>query len=228
MDEILDIRKKLIKLSDKKYKNFSSSLIPNCQNMLGVRLPVLRKIAFEISNNDYYINFLNSIPLYFEETMLKGFVIGYLKKDLSEILPLTEKFIPEINNWSVCDSFAASLKTVNKNKPLFYSFMQKYLFSKKEFEIRFSLVILLFYYIEKTYLDEIFLLLHKIYLKDYYAKMAAGWLISICYIKFPIETEYFLLSNKIDTETHNKGIQKIIESTRIKKETKEKLKKLKR
>lgn len=219
------IRKKLFELSDEKYKKFSLSLLPETDNLLGVRLPILRKLAKEIIKCDYE-KFLNSKEEFFEETMLKGMVIGAMgAKVKSEYI---EHHIKKITNWSLCDSFVSSLKIINKNKPFYFSFIQKYLFSKKEFEIRFSLVVLLNYFVCENYIDEIFNILEKIYLKDYYAKMAAAWLISICYVKYKEKTLNFLNQTKIDKETLNKGIQKIIESRRVKNFEKEKLKKLKK
>lgn len=220
-----DIRKKLFELSDEKYKKFSLSLLPETNNLIGVRLPVLRKLAKEIVHLDYE-KFLNSKSEFFEETMLKGMVIGALGKNAT--VELVEAHLKEITNWSLCDSFVSSLKFINKNKPFYFSFIQKYFSSKKEFEIRFLLVVLLNYFVCEEYIDEIFNILEKVYLKDYYAKMAAAWLISICYVKFGEKTLEFLINTKIDFETFNMAIQKIIESKRVSKDEKAALKKLKK
>ena len=158
--------------------------------------------------------------------MLKGMVIGAIDGKLKT--EFIENHIKEITNWSLCDSFVSSLKIIKKNRSYYFSFLQKYLFSKKEFEIRFALVVLLNYYLDENYIDEIFVILEKIYLKDYYAKMAAAWLISLCYVKFPKKTLNFLNKTKIDNEVINKGIQKIIESRRVGNEEKQNLKKLKK
>lgn len=220
-----EIRKKLFELSDEKYKKFSLSLLPETDNLIGVRLPILRKLAKEIVHLDYE-KFLNSKSEFFEETMLKGMVIGALGKNAK--VELIEAHIKEITNWSLCDSFVSSLKFIDKNKPFYFSFIQKYLFSKKEFEIRYALVVLLNYFVCEEYIDEIFNILEKIYLKDYYAKMAAAWLISICYVKFREKTFEFLIKTKIDFETFNMGIQKIVESKRVSKDEKLALRKLKK
>ena len=106
--------------------------------------------------------------------------------------------------------------------------MQKYLNSNKEYEIRFVLVMLLNYYIEEKYLYNIFKIIEQYQYNDYYAHMGAAWLISICYIKYPKETTKFLINSNLDTKTYNKSIQKIIESNKIDKRTKNKLKTLKK
>ena len=222
------IRKRLLLEADKNYQEFSSSLLPGVHNILGVRLPVLRKIAKEIYKEDRE-SFLSTSPLYFEEKLLQSMVIGLLKEeDCSEILEKIAGFIPQIDNWSVCDCFCSSLKYTNKNKPVMWNFIKKYAFSDKEYEIRFSHVMMLNYFIEKDYLDEIFSLLNIFKSDKYYAQMGAAWLISICFIKFPNETLTFLKTTGIDNFTYNKAIQKICESFRVDKETKSKLKLLKR
>lgn len=223
---INDIRKRLEDLAEGDYQRFSASLLPNIDNVLGVRLPILRKIAKDISNSDWQ-GFLTSDAIYMEETMLQGMVIGLIAKDL-KALPLIENFIPKINNWSVCDSFCCGLKFVSAYKKEVYNFLQLYLNSKQEYEIRFGLVMLLNYYVEEDYLDEIFVVLDEFSSKDYYAQMAAAWLLSICYVKFPELTEEYLNNSKLDDYTFNKAIQKIIESNRIAKNEKLRLKKYKR
>ncbi len=210
----MDIREKLKKLSDEKYKKFSSALIPNCNTMLGVRLPVLRGLAKEIAKNNP-TDFLSSPTYFFEEKMLQGMVIGQMNEPHSVILGLIENFIPKIDNWSICDSFCAGLKVVSKNKSFFWDFIKKYKNSKCEFEQRFFLVMAVFHYVEKDYIDEIFNILNQITLKDYYAKMAAAWLVSVCFVKFPNNTKKFLIKNNLDKETQNKAKRKILESFRV-------------
>ena len=223
---INDIRKRLEGLAENEYQRFSASLLPNINNVLGVRLPLLRKIAKDISNSDWQ-EFLASDTIYMEETMLQGMVIGLIAKDLG-VLSLVANFVPKINNWSVCDSFCCGLKFVSAYKKEVYNFLQLYLNSKQEYEIRFGLVMLLNYYVEEDYLDEIFEVIDKFSSKDYYAQMAAAWLLSICYIKYPQLTEKYFETSKLDDYTFNKAIQKITESNRIAKNEKLRLKKYKR
>lgn len=223
-----EIRKKLISLSDEKYKEFNSKLCPGIKNIIGVRIPIIKKLAKEYKDKDVYSYMNSNDEIYFEEIMLKGVLIGYLKKDINEIFSLLENFIPKINNWAICDTTVANLKIINKNKKETLKFIEKYLKSNNEFEVRFALIVLLDYFIEKEYLDYIFTSVEKIKLDKYYVKMAIAWLLSICYIKYKEETMYFLNNTNLDKWTFNKTIQKIIESRRITDEEKEKLKKLKK
>ena len=221
-----DIKQRLIEKAENDYQKFSSSLVPNCTNMLGVRLQILRKIAKEIYKQNG-IDFIEAECDYFEETMITAMLIGLAAKEKRDIV-LVEKFIPKINNWSVCDCFCNGLKFTDNCKSEMWKFLQKYLKSDKEFELRFAHVMLLDYFVEKEYLDKIFQTLNGFSSQHYYAQMSAAWLVSICFIQYPNETFEFLKDFKTDKFTYNKSIQKIIESFRVDKITKEKLRGLKR
>lgn len=227
MSIIDEVREQILQEADEKYQKFSSALLPGVNNVVGVRLPVLRKISREIYKSDWQTYLKNNDCRFMEETMLKGMVIGLIKDEPEKILNYIENFVPEINNWSVCDSFCCGLKFIKKNKELVWNFVQKYLNSEKEFEIRFGVLVLLNYFIEENYIDRVLEKLEKVKTTDYYAQMAAAWAISICYIKFEAKTLDFLKKPSIDKAVFNKSIQKIIESNRISKETKIMLKAIK-
>ena len=223
-----NVRKRIKLESEEKYQKFSSSLLPGVKNVAGVRLPILRKIAREIYKSDWR-NFLeNNSYEFMEEKMLKGMVIGLLKEQADVIFNYIEKFIPDIDNWAICDSFCCGLKFINKNKSETWKFIQKYLNSKKEYEIRFGAVIILNFFVDKEYIDNALKILSKIKTNDDYAQMAIAWALSICYVKFEEKTLNHLLNSNMDKYIFNKTIQKIIESNRISKETKSELKLLKK
>lgn len=136
------IRKELESIADEKYRMFSSKLIPNVNNILGVRLPALRKIAKRLAK-DGCEKYLEATKLiYFEETMLQGMVIGYLDKEWKDKAVYVADFIPKIDNWSVCDSFCAGLKFDESKKDDVWNFLQPYLKSEAAYEIRFAVVML--------------------------------------------------------------------------------------
>lgn len=221
------IREKIFSLADEKYKEFHSGLCPNTNNIVGVRVPILRNYAKELVKEGFEKNYNKIQTEYYEEIMLKGMMIGLEKMDIDTKLTYIKEFIPYIDNQAVCDIFVAGLKIKEKEK--FYNFIQKYLENNKtEFEIRFGLVSLLDYYIDKEHIQEIFKITDKIKRDEYYIEMAIAWLISICYIKFPKETEEYLNNNKLSDFAYNKSIQKIIESTRVDEQVKNKLRKMKR
>lgn len=215
-DFALSIRKELYDLADEKYKNFSSSLIPNKNNLIGVRIPILRKLANRIIKEDYS-SYLNFAPDFLEEELLQAIISAKVKTNLKEKLKLVKEFIPKIDNWSVCDTFCNSLKIKEENKKEFWNFLKKYFKSNKEFEIRFSHVILLNYYINDEYIDNILKILESFNSQKYYAQMGCAWLISMCYVKFPIKTKEFLLKKFNDEVTKKIAIKKISESLQVSK-----------
>ncbi len=223
-----EIKKKIEKNIDMNYRDFSKKLLPNVDNILGVRVPILRSIAKKIAN-DNPIDYLNNVTNdSFEEIMLEGFVIGNLKGEKETIIKYIDLFVPKINNWSVCDTFCASLKIVNTDLDYFFEYLKKYKNSKEEFTLRFMLVMFLNYYIDKKYIFKIFEIIKTIKKDDYYVKMAIAWFLSICYIKYKDETLKYLASCNLDNWTYNKTLQKIIESNRISSEEKKILRTLKR
>lgn len=223
-----DIKKRIYELADEKYKDFHSRLCPGTTNIVGVRTPVLRNYAKEL-NRKYSLNeLLKEIDdTLYEEIMLQGMLIG-LSKNIEEVLKYTRTFIPKIDNWAICDVFCAGLKITKKYKKEMWNFIQKYLNSDKEFEIRFGIVIILDYYIDEEYLDKNFEIFQKIKNDNYYVKMAIAWAISICLIKYYDRTIKYLEKAKLDNWTYNKSIQKAIESYRISDEQKEYLRKMKK
>ena len=223
-----DLRDKLFELSDDKFKTFHSRLCPNTDNIIGVRLPLLRQLAKEIAKGDWR-NFLsNSKEEYYEEILINGLVIAYAKCDVEERLNYIESFVPKIDNWAICDSFCNTLKFVNKNKEIMWEFIQPYLRSYNEFEIRFAVVIILNYYITEDYIDLVLKTLDNIKHDGYYVKMAVAWAISMCFVKFEEKTMAYLKDNSLDDFTYNKSLQKICETLRIDKNTKELIKSMKR
>lgn len=222
------IRKQIFELIDTDYQKFSAALIPTINNVLGVRLPELRKIAKKIAKGDWRTYLKTAKDEYFEEIMLQGMVIGYIKTDIEERLFYVASFVPKIDNWSVCDSFCTGLKSTKENKERVWAFLQPYLSSKNEYEIRFGVVMLLNYYIETEYIERVLKLLDRVKHEGFYAKMAVAWAASICYVKLPGPTMAYLRNNTLDDFTYNKALQKITESNRVDKETKSLIRSMKR
>lgn len=224
-EEILD---KLKELADEKYKKFHTGLCPGSKEILGVRIPLIRKLAQKLAKENFRDYLKEAENKFYEETVLQGLVIANAKMDFTEKLKYIQEFVPKIDSWAVCDTFCADLKDIKKNKETMWKFIQKYFKSNKEFELRFAIIILLDYYIEEKYINEIFKIVDKIRTDKYYVQMGIAWLISVLYVKYPNETMEYLKENNLDKFTYNKSIQKIIESYRVKDESKEILRKMKR
>ena len=210
----LAIRRKLIDLADGEYRTFASSLIPNIDNMLGVRLPELRKLAKSIAKADWRAYVRHADNRYFEETMLQGMVIGYARADLDELLEAVAEFVPRIDNWSVCDSFCTGLKFVKNHKRRVWDFLQPYLASDREFEVRFGAVMLLNHFVDDEHIDRVLDWCGRIRHDGYYARMAVAWAISVCFVHDSERTLAWLGESRLDDFTHNMAIRKIIESRR--------------
>ena len=222
------IRERLFEKQDLKYKEFHSNLCPNVDKIIGVRIPELRIMAKEIASQNYVQFFEQVEDEYYEELVLQGLVIGYAKMSINETFEYLKIFVPKINSWAVCDTTCSNLKITKKYMKEMLEFLEQYINSKNEYEIRFALVMYLNYYLTEEYIDEILQKVDKIISKEYYVQMAIAWLISFAYIKQKEKTGKYLLKNNLDQFTQNKSIQKICESYRVSKEDKEKLRKYKK
>lgn len=224
-----EIKKKLFELGDPKYKEFHSGLCPGTNNIIGIRVPILRNYAKELVKQHEISYLLTQIDnQYYEEIMLQGMLIGLEKTDFKTLKKHLIKFIPKIDNWAICDVFCASLKITKKYPKEMWEFLQNYLKSKKEFEVRFAVVMILDFYIEESYLKEIFNIFEQLSNREYYIQMAVAWAISICLIKFYEKTITYLKETNLDQFTYNKALQKAIESYRITTRQKEQLRKMKK
>ena len=182
------------------YQKFASSLIPGIDNLIGVRIPIIRKLAKKIVKENPIEYLDNAKDKYFEEIMLQALVIGQMKSDIEIVLEQVALFVPKINNWSICDSFCTDLKIIKSNKERVWYFLDGYWQSDNAYDIRFAVVIMLFYYIDNEYLQKLFKVFDDINHSNYYVKMAVAWAVSMCFVKFPVETMNYLKNNKMDND----------------------------
>ncbi len=216
----------LDELSDSEYQAFVFRGIMTKWQILGVRVPELRKIASKITLGDWQ-SFLKTKPQCFEDVMIRGFIIAKLPGD--DLWCEFDNFIPLIDNWSICDSFAASLKVFKNKDSRHVSLIKKLLDSRRIFDARLALVILKCYYLSgPNNLEWIFSILDKLKRNEYYIKMAEAWLLAECFIKYPTETKEYMTHSKLDDWTFNKAISKCRDSLRLDSESKEALNILRR
>ena len=225
---MINIRKELMSLQDLKYKEFHSSLCPGVDNIIGVRVPEIRKLVNKILNEDYKF-YLNNIKNdYYEETMIEGLVIATSKMSLDEKFLYLEKFIPEIDNWAICDTVCASFKFKDNELDEVWKFITKYKNSKNEFELRFMIVMMMNYFLIDKYLDKVIAIIDKISYGYYYTDMAVAWLISVMFVKNRGKCLDYLNNNNLSTFTYNKALQKIIESNRVSNSDKDMIREMKK
>lgn len=226
MDEL---RQWLLNEAADEYKKFSAGLIPGCDNMLGVRIPVLRKKAKEIARGDFRTFLSESEDLYFEETMIAGMVIGYAHIDIEERMALFADFIPRISNWSVNDCVCSTIKLKPTEYEPFWDFLMGYKDSGKEYEIRVVAVMMMDQYLIPEYIDRVLSVLNELHDEAYYASMGIAWALATTYAKFPEKTLALLKGkNSFSDDTFNRAIQKMTESYRVAKEDKQILREMKR
>ncbi len=224
-----EIREKLIQYADPEYREFSKKIVAHTnQEILGVRMPNIRRIAKTIAAGDFKTYLDQDDDRFYEETCIRGLVIGLAKMNLRERFPYIQKFIPKIDNWAVCDTFCGGLKCADKNPPEFWDFLQNYYQAPGEFERRFALVMTLNHFCLPEYEEKALPLIDQMNLEGYYVKMAAAWTISFFYLKNPDLTLPYLQSNHLDDWTYNKALQKITESYRVSGKDKEFILTLKR
>lgn len=213
----------LYSLQDIKYREFHSGLGINKDYLIGIRTPILKKIARDISKGDY-IGFIkcNTHNTY-EEIIIHGFIIGYLRCDFNDIINLLNDYITYIDNWALCDLVCSNLHFWSNNTKSGLKFIKRALKSKYVWFNRVGFVLLLDYYINDDYIDFIIREVTSYKTDDYYVIMSIGWLISMCYIKYPIKVQKLLESRILEKKVQNKAIQKIRESKQIDEKIKKEL-----
>ena len=231
--------------TDESYRQFTQKLLPGTDGILGIRLPQLRKIAKQIPHHEMESYFSQVKYESFEETMLMGFVIGEMSTryfPLKQIMNQIKEFLIHISNWSVCDSFCASLKIAKKEQEAMFDFLLEVYElsmkgshdSSKDFSLRFVIVMWLDYYLNDTYIPIILEKLRRISSQAYYVNMAIAWCQSAIYTKNDSLITNMLEGNFIQKNcmnqneifVHNKTIQKICESLKVDTIKKENIKKL--
>ncbi len=208
-------------LKDEKTKAFNEKIINTKYKVLGIKIPILRVIAKDISKTDYK-DFLD-IPksTYYEEILIEGLLLGYIEEP-NEFLEYFYKYLPKIDCWALCDSPVSNFKIMKKED--FSDVCYGLILDSREFYVRVGYVILLNYYVDSDHIKDIL----SISLKDsdyYYVNMAIAWLLSICFIKFREDTLALLKEKKLSKDVQNKTISKICDSYRVTKKDKETVKK---
>lgn len=211
-----EIRKKLEGLSDKSYKEFNEKLQSSKSDSLGVRMGDIRKLARELAKADWkaYVNGLNENDL-FEEKLIGGMSVFYSRADIGEKIEYSEKIIPLIDGWAVCDSIYMTPKIKKTEKEAFWDYIVKCAFSRDEFRTRAGLISMLHSYIDEEYIDRIIETVDSIEYVGYYDKMGAAWLLADCMVKLPERTFEYMKNNSLDDWVYNKAITKMRESFRV-------------
>ena len=221
------VQKQLFELQDLQYRDFQAKLLPTIEKetIIGVRIPVLRKFAKGYGKTEEAKEFLKILPhQYYDENNLHGLLIEQIK-DYDRCLAELERFLPYIDNWATCDML--SPKIFKKHLPYVYERVQKWLQSDAVYTIRFGIVTLLGFYLDNAFEPEMLQLVANVRSEEYYVNMAVAWYFSMALVKQYDATLPYIQNRVLEPWTHNKSIQKAIESRRIPQETKAYLRGLK-
>lgn len=221
------ITKLLFELRDEEYAKFQAKLTPSVDPKLfiGVRVPDVRKLAKELKNDPGVEVFLQELPhKYYDENMLHGLLISEIK-DFDIAIKETDRFLPYVDNWAVCDIM--SPKVFKKHKTELIECIRKWAKSKKTYTIRFGIEMLMSHYLDDDFKAEYLDIPARIKSDEYYVNMMIAWFFATALTKQWDSAIQYIENVRLDKWTHNKTIQKAVESYRITDEQKSYLRTLK-
>ena len=222
-----EIVAELFRLQDKKYSAFQAKLIPTVEadRIIGVRTPELRAFAKALSKDGDMAVFLTQFPhQYFEEDQLHAFVIS-LEKDFDKCIAEVEAFLPFIDNWATCDQL--SPKVFKKEPEKLLPYIHAWIGSDKVYTVRFAIGMLMQHFLDERFDPKYADMVATIISDEYYINMMIAWYFATALAKQYDAILPYLEERKLDKWTHNKAIQKSVESYRITLEQKAYLKTLK-
>lgn len=217
-----EIDEALFALQDFAYRDFQSKLIPDYdqERIIGVRTPALRKLAKSLAKNPRIGEFLTELPhRYYEENNLHSFLIPCIAADFDEAMEMTEKFLPYLDNWAVCDGFR--VKQFLQDKDRFYEKTLIWMRDDRPYIVRYGVVSQLTCFLDDDFRAEGLNAVARICSSAYYVNMAVAWYFSFALIKQYDATIPYFTDRRLKKWIHNKALQKAIESRRIDKEKKD-------
>ncbi len=223
----MDILKELFKLQDTEYKSFHSKLIPDIDpdTIIGIRVPVLRKLAKSIKNDAQIEKFKKDLPhKYYEENNLHAFLICETR-DFDLCIEELDRFLPYVDNWATCDSIRPVCFKSNKDKLLKY--INIWIKSENTFTVRFAIEMLMIHFLDACFFDDFHELVLNVRSDEYYVKMMIAWYFATALAKQWDATIKILEHKNLSEWIYNKTIQKAVESYRITDKQKEYLRSLK-
>ena len=212
---------------DEKYAQFQSKLIPgvNVKNVIGIRTPALRKFAKQTIKREDADEFLSDLPhKYFDENQLHAFMISEIK-DYTECVNRVKEFLPFVNNWATCDQM--SPKVFKKHKTEILKEVKKWIKSEDTYTVRFGICELMTDFLDDDFDEAYPKMVANVKSDEYYINMMIAWYFATALAKQYDAIIPYIENKKLDKWTHNKTIQKAIESYRITDEQKTYLRTLK-
>lgn len=224
---IEEIQKELFALQDIAYRDFQAKLIPNLENgsMIGVRTPALRKLAKQMAKREEIGVFLEDLPhTYFDENQLHAFIIAE-RKDFAQCMEELTRFLPFVDNWATCDQL--SPKIFKKHRQELLPYVQEWIVSDKTYVVRFAVGMLMEHFLDEDFDMAYPEMVSKVHSEEYYINMMVAWYFATALAKQYDAVLPYIEEVRLDPWTHNKAIQKSLESNRITAEQKAYLRGLK-
>lgn len=228
MEPVQEIRDRLFALQDPEYRLFQSKLMPTVDPacVIGVRIPDLRKLSRELAGTEQAAAFVRQLPHdYYEENNLHGFLIASLR-DYGETVAALESFLPHVDNWATCDLLHP--RAFDKRPEALPDQLFRWLQSDRTYMVRFAMGMLMSLYLDEAFRPEYADWIAGIKSEEYYVNMMAAWYFATALAKRWDDVFPYLTDHRLPVWTHNKAIQKAIESRRISPEQKQILRSLKR
>ena len=222
------IQARLFELQDLEYKKFHSTLMPTVvpDRVIGVRMPILRALAKEIINSGQAESFLTDLPhRYYEENNLHGLIIS-TEKDFDRAVIEIEKLLPYVDNWATCDLL--DFRAFKAHKSELCGKIIEWMTSGHPYTVRFGIKMLMTYFLDDAFDPGHLELVCEVRSEEYYVNMMRAWYFATALAKQYNSAIKIIENNKLDTWTHNKSIQKAIESYRVSDEHKASLRALRR
>lgn len=222
------IQEKLFELQDTGYKEFHCNLMPTVDpdTVIGVRTPQLRRLGKQLAKEPDINNFLEELPhKYYDENNLHGFIIETIR-DYDKCVNYVDAFLPYVDNWATCDLICP--KAFGKHLPELMDKIKEWISSDKTYTIRFGIGMLMRFYLDDAFLQEYLEMAASVKSEEYYVNMMIAWYFATALSKQYEAAVIYIEQNRLDAWTHNKAIQKAVESRRITDEHKVYLKSLKR
>ncbi|MBR5641919.1 MAG: DNA alkylation repair protein [Firmicutes bacterium] len=222
-----EIRDALFAAQDKDYRDFQKNLIPgyDTDRMIGVRTPQLRALAKEFGKRADIQEFLDDLPHdYFDENQIHAFILEGIK-NFDACMASVEVFLPYVDNWATCDQL--SPKVFRKDKAKLLDHIRSWLKSDKPFTVRFGTGMLMQHFLDEDFDPSYPEMVAQLRSDEYYVNMMTAWYFATALAKQYDAVLPYLEGQRLAPWTHNKSIQKAIESRRITPEQKEYLRSLK-
>ena len=222
------IREELFRHQDEKYRDFQSRLIPTVKPnaIIGVRTPELRRMAKQLVKEKEIREFLHTLPhRYFDENQLHAFIISEIR-DYEQCMEEVNRFLPHVDNWATCDQM--SPRIFKKHRQQLLMEIKTWLRTDETYTIRFAIGMLMEHFLDEDFCEEYPDMVAEVRSDEYYVNMMIAWYFATALAKQYDAVLPYLEKERLDVWTHNKAIQKSVESYRITPEQKEYLRQLKR